>query len=181
MLNSDYLKILFFVFIFTSCNQRNNDNQIIISDNFSIVVPHNLERTQKLNELSKVQFQNRDEDLYFIVLEEPKKSFENAINHKMHSTTPDLNGYLSVVTNHFREISLKFTLSDFGRTKIDQCNAYIFSMTSQDPLDKKVTFYRYALIEDNENYYQIMSWTNLKNKTKLVGTMDGVINSFQLQ
>jgi len=182
MLNINYLKIVPIIFILTSCYQiDNNKNQEIISDNFSIVVPSNLERTQRLNTLSKVQFENIEEDIYFIVLEESKRGFKDAIEHKMHKATPDLNGYLEVVVNHFREISTKFALSDVGRTKIDQCNAYIFSMTSEEPSDNLVTFYRYAIIEDNENYYQIMSWTHLKNKKNLIGIIDEVIHSFKIK
>jgi hypothetical protein len=43
----------------------------------------------------------------------------------------------------------------------------------------KRAFFRYALIEDNNNLYQIMSWTNINYKDKLIGKMGGIINSFK--
>ena len=45
--------------------------------------------------------------------------------------------------------------------------------------DCKKTFFRYALIEDSKNLYQIMSWTNINYKDKLIGKMGGIINSFK--
>jgi len=45
--------------------------------------------------------------------------------------------------------------------------------------DGKAVFYRYALIEDEKNYYQIMSWTNMRFKEKLIGKMSEIIYSFK--
>ncbi|MBF4465155.1 hypothetical protein [Flavobacterium sp. LC2016-12] len=176
------LILLFSLLIMTACQKvKNEDSQRIISDNYSIIVPSDFERTNNLNGLSKVQFQIKEEDLYFIVLEEPKKGFENAIRLKLHNSTADLTGYFKVVTNHFKEITKNFELNDFGRTKIDYCNAYLFSMSGIELENNKSVFYRFGIIEDNENYYQIMSWTNIKNKQKLIGKMDKIIHSFELR
>lgn len=178
--NRNYLRIIFFIIMFSSCNQgKNNNTQKIISDNYSLIVASDFERTNSLNELSKVQFQNIKENLYFIVLEEPKERFKNAIKLKLHKSTPDLMGYLKVVTNHFKEVTDNFELSDVGFTKIDSCNAVVFSMSGINPEDNRKIYYRYALIEDENNYYQIMSWTNLKNKLKLIGKMEETIHSFK--
>jgi len=115
-----------------SCKRTENDKNIeVVTENYSLMVPNDLERTNHLNELAKVQFQKVDEDIYFIVLEEPKESFANAIRLNIQKSTPDLLGYFKVVTNHFNEINNNFKIDDFGRTKINFCDALIFSMSGQ--------------------------------------------------
>ncbi|SEQ08159.1 hypothetical protein [Flavobacterium urocaniciphilum] len=167
-----------------SCQKKeskNVENEKIIADNYTLMVPKDFEKTNKLNELAKIQFQKVDEDLYFIVLEETKQSFADAVKLKIHDTTPNLYGYFKVVTNHFKEITKNLKVNDVGRTKIDSCNAIIFSMFGQTLDNGKSVFYRYALIEDDKNYYQIMSWTNIHHKEKLIGRMDNIIHSFKMK
>ncbi len=174
------LKIIIVFCLFISCKKSENvENVKITSKNFSILVADDFERTNNLNELSEVQFQNKEKDLYFIILQEPKINFENAVKQNLHKSTPNLLGYFNVIKNHFQEITKDFKLSDFGKTKIDSCNAIVFSMSGIDPEDNKKIYYRYAIIEDEKNYYQIMSWTNLKNKLLLIGKVDQTINSFK--
>jgi hypothetical protein len=170
------------LFSVLSCKKTENENiekQEITTENYSLMVPKDFERTNRLNELAKVQFQKVDEDLYFIVLEQTKESFKNAIDQKLYDVDFNLYGYSKVVTNHFDEISSDFKINDFSSTKINSCNAILFSMNSKNLEDGKKVFYRYALFEDDKNFYQIMSWTNINYKDKLIGKMEGIINSFK--
>jgi hypothetical protein len=176
----NYILAILLIF-FSSCKQSENskENEVVMTENYSLSVPKDLEQTNNLNELAKIQFQKVDEDLYFIVLEETKKSFEDAIKLKVHKVTPSLFGYYQVVTNHFDELYDDFKVTDFSRTKINSSNAIVFSMSGKRLDDGKKTFFRYALIEDSNNLYQIMSWTNIHYKDKLIGKMEGIINSFK--
>ncbi|TGD59377.1 hypothetical protein [Flavobacterium humi] len=176
----NYILGILLVFI-SSCKHSENkaENETILTENYSLEVPNDMERAYTLNELAKVQFQKVEEDLYFIVLEETKESFENAIRLKVHHATPSLFGYYKVVTNHFDEIYKDLKINDFGTTKINSCNAIVFSMSGKDLGNGKNVFFRYALLEDNKNLYQIMSWTNIHYKDKLIGKMEGIINSFK--
>lgn len=176
----NYFFGILLIFI-SSCKQSEvgTENEIVETENYSLKVPKDFERTNNLNELAKVQFQKVDEDLYFIVLEETKESFENAIKLKVHDANPSLFGYYKVVTKHFEEITKDFKVDDFGNTKINSCNAIVFSMNGKDLENDKGVFYRYALIEDDKNLYQLMSWTNIHYKDKLIGRMEGIINSFK--
>ena len=90
-----------------------------------------------------------------------------------------MSGYFNVVKNHFDEISEDIKIDDFSSTKINSCNALVFSMHGKDLEDGKKVFYRYALLEDDKYLYQIMAWTNIHDKDKLIGRMSGIINSFK--
>lgn len=181
-MNLKILKIYIFgillIFIY-SCKNSENKTERIITENYSIEAPNDFERTNEMNELAKVQFRKTEEDLHFIVLEESKKGFENAIKLGIHKTSPSLLGYYKVITSHFDEITEDFKITDFGNTKINSCNAIVFSMSGKDLGNGKSVFYRYAIIEDDKNLYQIMSWTNIHYRDKLTGRMKSIINSFK--
>jgi hypothetical protein len=162
----------FFILLITatisSCKNENNEYQDIDTENYTLSVPNDLELTNHLNELTKVQYQNIEEDIYFIVLDEP-----------IRLSTPTLLGYFKLIQNHFREINDDFHVIEYGKTKINSCNAIVFSMYGKDLVDGVYTYYRYAIIEDGKNYYQIMSWSHLQNKKKLIGKMQPIIWSFK--
>ena len=171
--------ILIFLTSIFSCKKSENDNYRIFTENYSIEAPFDFERTTTMNELAKVQYKKPEEDLHFIVLEETKEGFQNGIKMGVHKVSPSLFGYYKVITNHFDEITDNFKTSDYGVTKINSCNAIVFSMSGKDLEDGKGVYYRYAILEDEKNLYQIMSWTNLGYKDKLVGRMTPIINSFK--
>ena len=171
-----FLILLFFIF---SCVKKENKNERIFTENYSIEAPFDFERTNEMNELAKVQFRKSNEDLHFIVLEENKEGFQNAVKSGIHNTSPNLLGYYKVITKHFDEITKNFKITDFGVTKINSCNAIVFSMSGKELEEGKEVFYRYAILEDEKNFYQIMSWTNLNYKDKLIDRMTSVINSFK--
>ena len=170
--------LTFLIFIF-SCNKSENKNERIFTENYSIEAPSDFEKTNEMNELAKVQFRKSKEDLHFIVLEETKEGFQNGIKMGVHKVSPSLFGYYKVITNHFDEITADFKTSDYGVTKINSCNAIVFSMSGKDLEDGKGVYYRYAILEDEKNLYQIMSWTNIGYKDKLIGRMEPIINSFK--
>ena|SRR5690554_73638 len=174
-------KIILLTFLISifSCNKNENKNERIFTENYSIEAPSDFERTNEMNELAKVQFRKSKEDLHFIVLEETKEGFKNGIKMGVHKVSPSLFGYYKVITNHFDEITDNFETSDYGVTKINSCNAIVFSMSGKHLEEGKEVFYRYAILEDEKNLYQIMSWTNLAYKDKLIGRMAPIINSFK--
>lgn len=169
---------ILFIFIY-SCKKSENKAERIFTENYSIEVPNDFERTNEMNELAEVQFRKANEDLHFIVLQETKYGFQNAIKLGVHKISPSLFGYYKVITMHFDEITENFKITDFSNTKINSCNAIIFSMSGKDLEDGKSVFYRYAILEDDKNLYQIMSWTNIHYKDKLIGRMESIINSFK--
>lgn len=168
--------LLIFVY---SCKKSENNTDRIFTENYSIEAPNDFKRTNEMNELAKVQFRKVDEDLHFIVLEETKEGFQNGIKAGIYKTSPNLFGYYKVISTHFDEITENFEVTDFGNTKINSCNAIVFSMSGKDLEDGKSVFYRYAILEDDKNLYQIMSWTNINYKDKLIGRMAPIINSFK--
>jgi hypothetical protein len=174
---------LLFLLILSSCNKNPVDEKYekkIVKNRYSIFIPESLEETTELNNLASTQFKNLSEDFYVIVLDETKNSFANAVENNPTSITPDLEGYYNVIVSHFKKITQKdFKVYDIEKKKINSSNAIVFSMSGMN--DNYPAFYRYAIIEGDQQYYQIMSWTNIPQEKKYTERMNKIIESFSVE
>ncbi len=172
--------LLLVVVLFSSCNVKENiATEKVDTKNFSIEVPIDMAKTDDINELAILQYQNVRDDIYFLIIEEEKSGFQNAVEQGLSEMTPNLKGYFQVLTTHFGQITDNFNVSDVKNIRVHSSPAIVFSMTGKSIEFKKSVFYRYAVIEDDRNYYQIMAWTNPASKQKLIDKMEIVISSFK--
>jgi hypothetical protein len=157
-------------------NMKRNQSKI----NFSLLIPESLGKTNKLNSIASIQFENTNQDFYIMVLDESKDAFAKAFNNNVHNSTADLDGYYKVIVNHFKEITSKdFKVYNIEKKKINHSNAIVFSMSGIN--DGYPAFYRYAVIESDKRYYQIMSWTNTSQEQKYTDRMNKIIDSFKIE
>lgn len=174
---------LLFLLILSSCNKNPSDEKYekkIVENKYSIFIPESLGATTELNNIASIQFQNLSEDFYVIVLDETKESFANAVQNNPTNITPDFKGYYNVIVSHFKKITQKdFKVYDIEKKKINSSNAIVFSMSGMN--DNYPAFYRYAIIEGDQRYYQIMSWTNIPQEKKYTERMNKIIESFSVE
>lgn len=174
---------LLFLLLLSSCNENIQNEKYekkSVENKFSLLIPESLAQTNKLNTIASIQFENTNQDFYIMVLDESKDSFAKAVNNKVYNTTADLDGYYTVIVNHFKEITSKdFKVYNTEKKKINHSNAIVFSMSGIN--DGYPAFYRYAIIESNKRYYQIMSWTNVTQEQKYTGRMNKIIDSFKVE
>jgi len=174
---------LLFLVLLSSCNENLQNEKYekkTVENKFSLLIPESLEQTNKLNSIASIQFENTNQDFYIMVLDESKDVFNKAVNKEIYNTTTDLDGYYKVIVNHFKEITSKdFKVYNIEKKKINHSNAIVFSMSGIN--DGYPAFYRYAVIESNKRYYQIMSWTNTSQEQKYTDRMNKIINSFKIE
>jgi len=174
---------LLFLVVFASCNQSPSIEKYekkTVENKYSILIPESLEQTDQLNKVASVQFLNKKQDFYIMVLDESKEGFVNAIDQKLYNTTADLSGYYTILVAHFRKITPKaFKVYNIEKKKINTHNAIVFSMSGIT--DSYPVFYRYAIVEGNQRYYQIMSWTNTSQEQKYTERMNKIIDSFEIE
>lgn len=174
---------LLFLILLSSCNENNQNEKYekkSVENKFSLLIPESLGQTNKLNSIASIQFENTSQDFYIMVLDESKDAFTKAVDNKVYDTTADLDGYYKVVVNHFKEITSKyFKVYNIEKKKINHSNAIVFSMSGIN--DGYPAFYRYAVIESNKRYYQIMSWTNTSQEQKYTERMNKIIGSFKIE
>jgi hypothetical protein len=174
---------LLFLVLLSSCNENLQNEKYekkTVENKFSLLIPESLEQTNKLNSIASIQFENTNQDFYIMVLDESKDVFTKAVNKEIYNTTTDLDGYYKVIVNHFKEITSKdFKVYNIEKKKINHSNAIVFSMSGIN--DGYPAFYRYAVIESNKRYYQIMSWTNTSQEQKYTDRMNKIIDSFKIE
>lgn len=174
---------LLFLVLLSSCNENSKNEKYekkSVENKFSLLIPESLGLTNKLNSIASIQFENTNQDFYIMVLDESKDTFTKAVNNKIYNTTTDLDGYYKVIVNHFKEITSKdFKVYNIQKKKINHSNAIVFSMSGIN--DGYPAFYRYAVIESNKRYYQIMSWTNTSQEQKYTDRMNKIIDSFKIE
>ena len=174
---------LLFLLLLSSCNENSKNEKYekkSVENKFSLLIPESLGLTNKLNSIASIQFENTNQDFYIMVLDESKDAFTKAVNNKVYNTTTDLDGYYKVIVNHFKEITSKdFKVYNIEKKKINHSNAIVFSMSGIN--DGYPAFYRYAVIESNKRYYQIMSWTNTSQEQKYTDRMNKIIDSFKIE
>lgn len=176
------ISLLFFALLF-SCNENLQNEKYekkTVENKFSLLIPESLEQTTELNDVACLQFQNKKRDFYIIVLDEPKDAFTRAVDNKVLHTTADLNGYYKVVVENFRKITTKdFKVYDIEKKKINHSNAVIFSMSGRN--EDYSIFYRYAVVESKNRYYQIMLWTSTLQEQQYIDRMNKIISSFKTE
>lgn len=174
---------LLFLVLLSSCNENSKNEKYekkSVENKFSLLIPESLGKTNKLNSIASIQFENTNQDFYIMVLDESKDAFAKAVNNNVYNSTADLGGYYKVIVNHFKEITSKdFKVYNIEKKKINHSNAIVFSMSGIN--DGYPAFYRYAIIESNKRYYQIMSWTNTSQEQKYTDRMNKIIDSFKIE
>jgi hypothetical protein len=174
---------LLYLVLLSSCNENIQNEKYekkSVESKFSLLIPESLGQVNKLNSIASIQFENKSQDFYIMVLDESKDAFTKAVDNKVYDTTANLDGYYKVVVNHFKEItSNDFKVYNIEKKKINHSNAIVFSMSGIN--DGYPAFYRYAIIESNKRYYQIMSWTNTSQEEKYTERMNKIIDSFKIE
>jgi uncharacterized protein YhfF len=131
-----------------------------------------------LNEEASLQYQNTIEELYVLVIDEPKTALAMALEQtSLNNYTNDLEGYSKLITNGMdASISVK-KMPDFEDTTINGLKARLLSFEGLSSGNR--VYWKLAFIEGNNRYYQIMLWTEADSRKKHEKEMTAIINSFK--
>ena len=108
-----YISLLFGLGLFSYVYLNENVEEykkVEYNNEYSVLIPENLSKTDRLNDLTTFQFENKSEDFYIIILEQPKLIFYEAIDIGKFNVSKNIEGYKKVVENHFK---LETNLKDF--------------------------------------------------------------------
>ncbi len=177
-LNKFILPFILLAFI-CSCNETEQTQTIKKKGAYKIELPGYMSESTILHDEASLQYQNTFKELYIIVLDEPKQSFNNAISGNSLATeySQDIQGYADLL---IEGLSTSLQLSqepDPKPSKINGLTARTFTMQGiSEGID---IYWRVAYIEGRENYYQVLAWTLAENKDKYDAAMGKMINSFK--
>lgn len=179
-MNKHILKIFLFFFsaaLFISCGE--DVRTVAIDGRYTLELPANFKKVTDLNAEASLQYQNTFEELYTIVIDEPKEALAKALeqNSLYDSYSNDLEGYSRLISDGMdSSISVK-KMPDFEETTINGLKARLLSFEGLSSGNR--VYWKLAFIEGNNRYYQIMVWTLADSRKKHEKEMTAIINSFK--
>jgi hypothetical protein len=174
-----YVFLFWISFLIYSCADSFEKENIKIKNQYSIVLPKFLSKSNTLNNEASLQYQNLLREFYVIVIDETKDEVHEVVNNddNLFHISTDFDGYKRLITEN-TNLTINFDQINVGKTKqVNNMPAHIQSMEGE--IEGHKIFYKLALIEGKKHYYQIFVWTLYNNKNEYSDLMEGIINSFE--
>ncbi len=169
--------------------KEDNTNEIIVgTGGYKINIPKNMAVSRELNDEASLQYANTSEELYIIVIDEPKTDFIKAYSDK--DLDPSLSKYDDKLTpeKNYRIVQMesmaaKMTLRGEPTVKkqtINGLDAEVVDFVGNVEGVVEDIYYKLAFVEGTKNIYMVMTWTLASMKNDNNKEMDQMIQSFKL-
>lgn len=168
------LSVAFMLLLVTSCGKR---TETVTARHYSLEIPAFLQKTTGLNDAASMQYKNEDKEFYLLVIDEPRKSFEDLVSANALSFEPNLDGYSSILLESLEEGAHAKTKPVLAPKKINGLNAKITSLIGT--VANESIYWKIAYIEGKSTYYQVLCWTSPEKQKSFELMMDAVIDSFK--
>jgi hypothetical protein len=184
LLFAAHFSVVFVSIVLLSCVNNEQEWQTVRALNaYSIDVPAGMKPTTELNSVASLQYEWEEEELYTICIrenkEEIKKVFlENGFDSASKEAIP-VETYAQLVLTAFENNMHVITHSPIQKIKSTQ--GYLGVQTEiTSEIDGNEGYYIFSVLETREDYYQIVSWTLNKFKSRHRGSMLRMCNSFRI-
>jgi len=165
------MKVIYFIisiFIFLSCQYSNETNTVEIKNKYSIDLPAFLNSTRDLHPYASLQYQNRMQEFYVIVIDD--------IIDDNYSENISIDEFSKGLFDDFISQIRLINKSEIIKDKIN--GKEVRKIEINGNIDGNNAFILILLIEGDDDYYNIMTWTLKNNKQKYKSTMYEIVNSF---
>lgn len=166
--------VLFFL-ILTSCS---NNLEVFEHDDIKIKIPNWVDACKDLNEDAPYQWKNEDKDFYIII---------NAANHdEVHKVLNETDGYEPNFEGNYQylmdDMIGSFRVNQVTKKEDYKINGLPASLLVMEAEFQGYTFYyNAAFVASKTKYYQVVVWTDIKNKTDFKQMISQIINSFEVK
>lgn len=183
----NYLLLSLVAIFFFSCDSETTYD-LVTSDNgaFSVNVPSHLTKATDLNEDATIQYQNIFREYYFIVIEETKEEFADALSFLYEDDEIDaepedfeysLEEYADLVTEFFGEGLEVINETDLVDVEINGLKAKQKEMDAN--FEDLEVYYHLTVIEGDKGFYQVLQWTLGDKKAEAKPVMAAAAGSFK--
>ncbi len=162
--------------------EKNAFHTVSIDGDYSISIPKFMNGTTGLNEEASLQYQSLRREAYVIVIDEPKKGFE-----EVYRDLKQYDDHLSVIQN-YRDARIKIlsrTTEIIGKSepesiKIHGLVAEALELDAKvNGLDNEISYFL-TFVDGGEKVYMIMCWTLKNQKEEHKKTFKTIAESFKL-
>jgi hypothetical protein len=166
-------------FSLSSCQEEKEYEARLVNNTYSIEIPLMLTQATSLHDEASLQYQNLQQELYVLAIEEPKNEIHDMIHQEEALTnfTPDFEGYAKLITEN---MDLRVRLDHVSELKDTIINGHKAKLqTMESEIDGNKAYYWIGIFEGDKNYYQVITWTLLAKKELHQSKMEHMIYSFK--
>lgn len=160
------------VMLTIACNNKTIFHEVTINNQYVIQIPEYLQPCSDIHPDASLQYQNIDMDVYALVIDEKKEKMEN------YDLDYDIETYYKAIAlQPFSEKIQEGKISPPGTQTINGHKALLADISGK--IETNEVFYRLAVIETSNAFYQILVWTKAANKDKFLQDFTQMIESFK--
>lgn len=165
------------ILLATSCSSE--PREVVIDNKYKMDIPGDLISTSQLNDDASLQYFNAFKELYVMVIEDTPDEVYAAITElELEGEYPfNFEGFCMLACSGEEDVFA--AVSDrqkLKNTTINGLNACTFDNTRT--INDVDVYYKMALVQGDETFYQIITWTLPQRSKKYDTVMDDMINSF---
>lgn len=170
------ISILVLSLLLGSCKSNNKTETVQADNQYTLDLPSFLSKTDQLNKNASLQYQNTNKEFYVVVIKESKAGFKEAMD-KDNMGDANLKNYSNFLTEDLKAAIPVTVLSPFEEKNINGLNARTISLSA--PVNNNDFYWKFAFIEGNSTFYQVITWTLKDQKEKYDGQMEAILQSFK--
>lgn len=174
MKNLFALAVLFF--LLQSCNQT----QVVkIKNHYSMELPGSMETVKDLHPLASLQYKEKLDEFYVIVIDEKKKEMHAALetNGLSEIYSNNVEGYATLLFDDIKTRIKVKSNTPLKKERINGLDARTYEVNAL--VDGMDIYYNIAYVEGAKTYYQILTWSSISEKSKHKDKMKQIIHSFK--
>lgn len=174
-----YILFLFTAGIILLAGCSTEPQEVVIDNKYKLTLPGDLTSTTRLNDDASFQYYNGFKELYIMVIEDAFDEVYTSITDlELEGEYPfNFEGFCMLACsgdeNVFAGVSDREKLE---KTTINGLDARTFDNVRT--LNGIEVYYKMALVQGKETYYQIITWTLPERSEKYGTVMEDMINSF---
>lgn len=155
-----------------SCKPSVEFNNVVINDGYSISIPSYLTATSGMHQQASAQYENKEKEFYLLVIDESKADMT------AYDLDYDIDTYYkNIVSTPFKDFIKDGKISIPGRQEINGAKALITNI--EGLVENTNIFYKLAVIETTNKFYQVVIWTRADQREKYEKDMITIIESLK--
>lgn len=156
--------------------------EVVVNNKFSINVPTFLSPTN-LNEDASLQYASKTLDISFMVIDEPKSEFIDAVsdlqlNNAQRENDTLLDAMATLTINNMFDMD-KVKISNYTATTINGLNAITLNIFQSRTFFKDAVYGSFAFVEGKNTLYQILIMSGGTSIRELAEVLEKSIYSFK--
>jgi len=171
--------LLLFAIALSACIGGSGLQQVKVEGRYMVTLPTFLEKSDRLNEEASLQMENALKEFYVVIIDEPKSEMDIALaeGYFHDSVKNDLETYSQLIFDNYEVAFTNPEFSEVVDTTIHNMKAKVTTLTAT--LEELNIFYTIGVIEGENDYYQVLTWTLIGRRKKHESQMNAILHSLQ--